>query len=374
MTIRACGCILEATMVGISKPTHINAHNKSTTGFTIVELLIVIVVIGILAALTLVAYNGVANKARDTQMKADLALVYKKLMIDKTLKDAYPATLAAADDGKGIIPSSGTYQYSVDNGVVPATFCVSYVKDGVGFFIDQNNVVTSGVCPGHSLSGTPVATPPTMGGYYNFSALTSMTNMTLPTDIPTGAWMIIIVGFTVDVDPVPSSGWSTLYPRWLTSTGTLRTMVFGKIKSSTEPATFSLTGSFSPNNAGGVLFWGTGTSSDLNSWVKSTTYIRNGTTAQQTTTTSPTITTTAAQSLVLSMSLERSSAMETDVTSIVGATKWFYVPQIDGNKTITILVSSAVLASPGTSTSVVVTYPNLQITNGTSFQIGLPPT
>ncbi len=36
-------------------------------GFTIVELLIVIVVIGILAAITIVAYNGIQGRARDAQ-------------------------------------------------------------------------------------------------------------------------------------------------------------------------------------------------------------------------------------------------------------------------------------------------------------------
>lgn len=45
------------------------------TGFTIVELLIVIVVIGILAAITIVAYNGVQQKARDTQRKSDMAKI-----------------------------------------------------------------------------------------------------------------------------------------------------------------------------------------------------------------------------------------------------------------------------------------------------------
>ena len=42
-------------------------------GFTIVELLIVIVVIAILAAITIVAFNGVQQRARDSQRKNDLA-------------------------------------------------------------------------------------------------------------------------------------------------------------------------------------------------------------------------------------------------------------------------------------------------------------
>lgn len=41
--------------------------NKRLSGFTIVELLIVIVVIGILAAITVVAYNGIQDKATNAQ-------------------------------------------------------------------------------------------------------------------------------------------------------------------------------------------------------------------------------------------------------------------------------------------------------------------
>ena len=40
-----------------------NTYTKSR-GFTIVELLIVIVVIAILAAITVVAYNGIQNRER----------------------------------------------------------------------------------------------------------------------------------------------------------------------------------------------------------------------------------------------------------------------------------------------------------------------
>ena len=43
-----------------------------TDGFTIVELLIVIVVIGILAAITIVAYNGLQKRAYGAKVSADL--------------------------------------------------------------------------------------------------------------------------------------------------------------------------------------------------------------------------------------------------------------------------------------------------------------
>lgn len=43
--------------------------NNKAKGFTIVELLVVIVVIGILAAITVVSYSGISDKARAAQAK-----------------------------------------------------------------------------------------------------------------------------------------------------------------------------------------------------------------------------------------------------------------------------------------------------------------
>lgn len=55
--------------------------NKSAHGFTIVELLIVIVVISILAAISIVAYNGVQNKAADSVVKSDLRQATQKTKV-----------------------------------------------------------------------------------------------------------------------------------------------------------------------------------------------------------------------------------------------------------------------------------------------------
>lgn len=48
------------------------AMKKSASGFTIVELLIVIVVIGILATISLVAYNGIQDRARSVKRQVAL--------------------------------------------------------------------------------------------------------------------------------------------------------------------------------------------------------------------------------------------------------------------------------------------------------------
>lgn len=59
-------------------------------GFTIVELLIVIVVIGILAAITIVAYNGIQGRARDSARLSDINAIRKALEVYKSFNGEYP--------------------------------------------------------------------------------------------------------------------------------------------------------------------------------------------------------------------------------------------------------------------------------------------
>lgn len=67
------------------------AHRFSRTmGFTIVELLIVIVVIGVLAGIVIVAYSGIQNKANDTVIRADLKSMGSLIETNRVVNDAVP--------------------------------------------------------------------------------------------------------------------------------------------------------------------------------------------------------------------------------------------------------------------------------------------
>ncbi len=69
-------------------PTKI--QEKKNEGFTLVELIIVIVVIGILAAIILVAYNGVTANAKDTARIAKIKEISKAIELYQATNGYYP--------------------------------------------------------------------------------------------------------------------------------------------------------------------------------------------------------------------------------------------------------------------------------------------
>ena len=68
-------------------------------GFTIVELLIVVVVIAILAAITIVSYNGITNKAHSSAAQASAATLQKKIGLYQSDKGTYPTSLSVLTAG-----------------------------------------------------------------------------------------------------------------------------------------------------------------------------------------------------------------------------------------------------------------------------------
>ncbi len=103
---------------------------KKQHGFTIVELLIVIVVIAILAAVTIVAYNGIRERAITATLQSELTQAVKKIESLKITSgtEAYPATQAAA----GITASASStinYYYNASGN----TYCLQISQGNYGY-------------------------------------------------------------------------------------------------------------------------------------------------------------------------------------------------------------------------------------------------
>jgi len=67
-------------------------------GFTIVELLVVIVVIGILAAITVVSYTGITQKANTTKALSNAQSVQNVAEVYFAQNQVYPSTIANFTD------------------------------------------------------------------------------------------------------------------------------------------------------------------------------------------------------------------------------------------------------------------------------------
>ena len=117
------------------------------SGFTIVELLIVIVVIGILAAITIVAYNGIQNRANIANVQAALSQVVARLESYSVENNStYPSALSAA----GINNTPGTtYTYVTNSATTPPSYCVTATTNGVSYYVDRSTGTTpvAGPCP-----------------------------------------------------------------------------------------------------------------------------------------------------------------------------------------------------------------------------------
>lgn len=157
---------------------------QKQTGFTIVELLIVIVVIGILAAISIIAFNGVQSRARDTERKYDLAQLAKAIHL-----------------------------YSVDNGHFAETGCGNGTGSGwlgtdydtTGPYLPINTCLTQG---GHL---PKVLVDPS--GLNSCSGLTCYAYMKY--SCASGTWLFAhletLPQTTTDTDATCASTWDTAY-------------------------------------------------------------------------------------------------------------------------------------------------------------------
>jgi len=128
---------------------------KTKSGFTIVELLIVIVVIGILAAITIIAYNGITKRGQDAQIRSVANQFAKTFQLWST-----QSGLTTSPGGSGSTAYSGGVCVGGGGGWVLAS---------AGYVCTIDTVLTSaGLIPSSLMSSVPITQASRPGAYSTF--------------------------------------------------------------------------------------------------------------------------------------------------------------------------------------------------------------
>ncbi|MCB9820038.1 prepilin-type N-terminal cleavage/methylation domain-containing protein [Candidatus Nomurabacteria bacterium] len=154
----------------------ISSRSNYRSAFTIVELLVVIVVIAILAAMAVVSYNGIRDRANDAAIRSDLVNNRKKLLEYKAINGEFPPTFTyTRSEGKCQsgnpgdvsgsiycpIASNGAFAAYHPSGVTSNTrqnFKLTIGKGLYGYTISDDGTITKEQC-------SEVSTPPAFTGY-----------------------------------------------------------------------------------------------------------------------------------------------------------------------------------------------------------------
>ena len=208
------------------------AKHTKQSGFTIVELLIVIVVIAILAAISIVAYNGIQNRAKVSSLNSALSQAAKKIAVWQVDNPGLsPTSLSLAG-----VSNSGNITYTYDQMENGTGYCLIANNSGTSYYIlSSNQSPQEGVCSGSNIlvwnkgvagSPTPVTSAVVDTSVYRTSTASmkfapNTVGQTLRTNPYTGdIGQVYTVGFWIITDPTWNGTANNSKIRFFNNSGT----------------------------------------------------------------------------------------------------------------------------------------------------------
>jgi len=114
-------------------------------GFTIIELLVVIVVIGILASITIVSYSGITTRANTVSAQNSASVVAQKAEIYNAEVGRYPYQTSdlTTDITKSYYVSSATVSFTLSTTQPASPNTVKFIKCGTTPNTNQSDIITA---------------------------------------------------------------------------------------------------------------------------------------------------------------------------------------------------------------------------------------
>jgi len=100
--------INQRTNPPLSLRSRTSLKKGGNSGFTLMELLVVVIIIGILTMVSASSYRTAQIKARDTERKASLDAVSKSLMMYYNDKGVFPGTFVFGNEATGFVDPQNT--------------------------------------------------------------------------------------------------------------------------------------------------------------------------------------------------------------------------------------------------------------------------